>query len=117
MTRRPRPAPPPDLSVESQAVWPGLVADLEATTGASVVDVELLADLLRARDRLAQVQAVLAADGPTVSGSMGQVRAHPLLVAESTLRREVAQGWDRLRLSPAHHGYLEVTAAGRLRNS
>ncbi len=98
-------------------MWPGLLADLEVTTGASVVDLELLADLLRARDRLAQVQAVLAVDGPTVAGSMGQLRPHPLLSTESTLRREVAQGWDRLRLSPAHHGYLEVTAAGRLRNN
>ncbi len=115
MSRRRRPAPPPDLSVESQAVWPGLAADLEAATGGSEVDLALLADLLRARDRLAQVRAVLALDGPTVAGSKGQTRAHPLIVTESVLRREIAAGFDALLLSPRHRGFLEVTAAGRLR--
>lgn len=115
MTRRRRPAPPPDLSPASAAAWPGLVSDLLATTGASVVDLALLADLLRARDRLAQVQAVLADDGPIVTGSMGQVRPHPLLVTESTLRREIAQGFDALLLSPRHRGFLEVSPTGRLR--
>jgi len=116
VTRRPRPTAPPDLSPASAAAWPGLVSDLESTTGAAVVDVELLADLLRARDRLAQVQAVLAADGPTVSGSKGQVRPHPLLVTESVLRREIAQGLDRLHLSPGQRGEdIQVSAGGRLR--
>jgi len=116
MTRRPKPPAPPDLSPASAAAWAGLVADLLATSGAAEVDLMLLANVLRATDRLAQVRAVLAVDGATVLGSQGQVRPHPLLATESTLRREVAQGLDALMLSPRHRGgVLEVSPSGRLR--
>ena len=51
-------------------------------------------------------------------GSKDHVRPHPLLVTESDLRREVAQGYDRLSLSPkeraTRRGYLHVHVDGRL---
>ena len=115
MSRRPKPPPPPDLSAASAAAWPGLTSDLEVATGASAVDLALLADLLRACDRLAQLRELLERDGLTVTGSQGQVRPHPVLAVESALRREVAQGWDRLGLSSRHRGFVEVLPSGRLR--
>ena len=59
--------------------------------------------------------AVLAVEGLVAAGSTGQTRAHPLIASQSALRREIAMGWDRLRLSPRHRGFVEVMPSGRLR--
>ncbi len=110
------PDTPADLSEASAVLWPGLVADLEAAGAGAEVDLMLLADVLRARDRLAQVREILAAEGLTTTGSKGQTRPHPLLDVEASLRREVAVGLDRLQLSPARRTWaLEVDSSGRLR--
>lgn len=109
------PPAPADLSPESAAVWPGLAADIAITMGAAEVDFVVLHDVLLARDRLAQVRAVLDAEGLTVSGSKGQSRPHPLLVTESVLRREVADGLRRLRLDSTNRFNFEVGPDGRLR--
>ncbi len=117
-TRRetPVPDPPVDLSGASAMLWAGLVADLEAAKAGAEVDLILLADLLRARDRLAQVRDILTAEGLTTTGSKGQTRPHPLLDVEASLRREVAVGFDRLQLSPARRTWvLGVDSSGRLR--
>jgi len=46
---------------------------------------------------------------------MGQLRPHPLLAIEQALRREVAQGLDRLQLSPAQRShYLAIGRDGRI---
>lgn len=58
----------------------------------------MLAELLRGRDRLAEVRSVLVTEGLTVAGSRGNPRPHPLLATESALRRERAQAWERLSL-------------------
>lgn len=115
MTRKSRlPAAPGDLSPESTALWPGLAADVATAMGGAQIDFELLHDLLAARDRLAQIRAVLDTEGPTVAGSKGQTRPHPLLVTEAVLRREVAEGFKRLRLAGPDRWRFEVTAHGRL---
>src|SRR5205085_2741627 len=94
-----RPAPS-DLSAGSAELWPGLVSDLAAIhKGVAEVDLFLLADTLRARDRLIEVSAKLAEDGVTVVGSRSQTRPHPLLAVERELRREAATGFERLRLA------------------
>ena len=108
------PEPPADLSEESRALWPGLAADVRATTGGAVVDYLVLADALRAQDRLAQVRATLAVEGVTIAGSKGQTRPHPLLIAERTLRRDVAEAFARLGLGAKDRWRYTVTAAGRL---
>ncbi len=110
------PDTPADLSEASAALWPGLVADLEAANAGAEVDLILLADVLRARDRLAQVREILAAEGLTTTGSKGQTRPHPLLDVEASLRREVAVGLDRLGLSPNRRGWnVGIGLGGRLR--
>ncbi len=83
----------------------------------------LLADVLRAMDRLAGCREVLDREGLTTEGSTGQTRPHPLLVAESVLRREIAAGFERLHLTPGvarhnSHGVRNgriTPAGGRLR--
>jgi hypothetical protein len=67
--------------------------------GLADVDALLLEDVLRTRDRLAQVREKLAEDGPTVTGSRGQTRPHPLLDTERALQRDIAVGLQRLGLA------------------
>lgn len=116
MSRLAAPDPPVDLSEPSQALWPRMVADLRAVTGAAEVDLLLLADLLRAVDRLSAVRDVLGAEGLTVPGSKGQTRGHPLLTVEASLRAEVAGSMERLGLAPtpARSNWTKVTGSGRL---
>ncbi len=109
------PTAPPDLSPASADAWPGLAADLHAIHGGHEADFTLLANVLRAEDRLAGVAKAIGLDGVTVTGSKGQLRPHPLLAVETVLRREVAEGLDRLRLSPAKRdAYWKVGRSGRL---
>ena len=108
------PPAPADISETSRARWPGLAADVIATTGGAEVDFLALANVLRAEDRLADVRAVLDAEGPTVTGSRGQTRPHPLLVSEAVLRREIATGMDRLGFGLRNRWRFRVTRAGRL---
>ena len=109
------PPAPPDLSPESQADWPGLAADVTVTLGGADLDFTMLADVLRGRDRLAQVRAVLENEGLTVQGSKGQTRPHPLLVSESVLRREVVAAFKRLRLDGSERWRFTVTEEGRIK--
>ena len=109
------PPPPPDLTPQLQERWKGLASDVRAASGGAEVDYLLLADLLRAQQRLDEVRAVLATDGLIVIGSKGNTRPHPLLVTESALRREVAQGYERLLIAPKFRsGYVTVNKAGRI---
>ncbi|CAN5705715.1 hypothetical protein BH23CHL7_BH23CHL7_20850 [soil metagenome] len=110
------PPAPADLSPASAALWPGLVHDVRQTMGAAVVDLLVLHDLLLARDRLAEVRAVLAAEGLVVSGSKGQSRPHPMLAAESALRSAVAAGYARLRLDESERFRFSVDRNGRLKD-
>ncbi len=114
--RKPAPVPPApdDLSAESRALWPGLAADVGVTMGGAQVDFVQLADVLRAADRLSQLRVVLDTEGPTVAGSKNQTRPHPLLVSESVLRREVADGFRKLRIVGADRWRFEVDRNGRL---
>lgn len=110
--------PPGDLSPEALEAWPGLVADLHAVGRGAAVDLELLADVLRARARLAEVSRRLNADGPVVPGSRGQPRGHPLLTVEAALRGQVSRSLDRLGLSPRHRSWaVGVAPDGRLRRT
>ncbi len=109
------PPAPPDLSPASSDAWAGLAADLHAIHGGHEVDFTILANVLRAADRLAGVAETIGRDGVTVAGSKGQLRPHPLLAIEQSLRREVADGLDRLQLSPAKRDrYWRLGRGGRL---
>lgn len=116
MTRRAVPPAPAGLSEASAALWPGLAADVLAVAGGAEVDFLLLAELLHAMDRLAQVRAALAADGVTVAGSRGQARPHPLLATEVTLAGRVTAITEQLQLAPGldRSNWYAVSADGRI---
>jgi hypothetical protein len=99
-TPSPEQSTPPDgLSDECAGLWGGFVTDLVGIHGGLAdVDALLLEDVLRTRDRLAQGREKLAEDGPTVTGSRGQTRPHPLLDTERALQRDIAVGLQRLGL-------------------
>jgi hypothetical protein len=107
---------PDRLSEESRRLWGLFLADLVGIYG-GVADGDriLLEDVLRARDRLEEIQMKLAEDGPTVTGSRGQTRPHPLLATERALRRDVAVGFARLGLTERHWSH-KVQADGRIRH-
>lgn len=118
MSRRraapPLPPAPEDLSQPSRAAWPGLSADVTAALGGAEIDYLQLADLLRSRDRLDQVRAVIATEGLTVLGSKAQLRPNPLLAIEAGLLRSLAADYARLGLDGKARWQLHVTEGGRL---
>ncbi len=114
MTSRVVPPAPADLSELSRQRWPGLAADVTTTMGGAEADFAALAAVLRAEDRLAVLRAVLDAEGPTVTGSRGQTRPHPLLVSEAVLRREIASGMDALGFGFKNRWRVRVARGGRL---
>lgn len=108
---------PAGLTQESRDLWCGLRADLEAVNaGAATAEVDLvvLEQVLRARDRLRAVSTKLDSDGVTVTGSKDQVRPHPLLSVERALRAEVAAGLKQLGLTGRSDYRLRVDASGRI---
>jgi hypothetical protein len=68
------------LSDSSRVLWDGFVADLVVLHGA-LADADRIVpeEVLRSRDRLEQLRAKISEDAPTVTGSRGQTRPHPLL--------------------------------------
>jgi len=112
-----KPPAPEGLTKESQDLWCGPRADLEAVNaGAATAEVDLvvLEQVLRARDRLQAVSTKLDADGVTVTGSKDQVRPHPLLNVERVLRAEVVAGLKQLGLTGRSDYRLRVDANGRI---
>lgn len=90
---------PAGLSESSKEAWTGYTADLAKLGGCSAADLELLGDILAMRDRLTEIERRIAVDGTVVAGSRGQARSHPLLAVEAKLRRDIAAGLRRLRLT------------------
>jgi hypothetical protein len=108
---------PEDFDAEGRALFDRLCEDRRAVTAGknlAEVDVLTLGDLVRCRMRLGAVARQLAEDGPTVTGSQGQVRPHPLLAVEQRLRAEWTAGLDRLDLTVSPITY--PTESGRLKD-
>lgn len=79
--------PPEGLRPESGEFWAEL-RDL-AVWELDAADWRLIDEIAKHSDRLASVGEELSAAGLTVKGSKGQVRPHPLLTTEATLRRQL----------------------------
>lgn len=65
---------PPELSASGAALWD----DLTGSVGFEVHEVALLVEACRVRDRLDELDAVVRADGVTVTTPQG-IQAHPAL--------------------------------------
>jgi hypothetical protein len=72
--------------------WLALVDDPE-----DVLEREMVGELLKTRDRLAEVRERIAEDGLMVEGSTGQPRCHPLLALERGLAADLWRSLDWLR--------------------
>ncbi len=70
-----KPRPPTDLGARGRRFWQATMR----TYDLSGPEQELLAEVCRLLDELDALQAVVDADGLTVTGSTGQVRVHPAL--------------------------------------
>jgi hypothetical protein len=90
------PTSPTSLHGEALALHARLLGEFDFSDGASAA---VLHELCATLQRLREVQAVIAAEGLTVAGSMGQRRAHPLLGAEDMLRRSLLAHARALRLN------------------
>jgi hypothetical protein len=82
----------PDSDPAGNEWWLALVDDPE-----DVIEREMVGELLKTRDRLAEVRARIAEEGLMVSGSTGQPRAHPLLTLERGLAGDVWRALEWLR--------------------
>jgi hypothetical protein len=72
--------------------WRRVVAEFDP----SLAETELLAEACRLLDELDDLRAVVARDGATVTGSRGQVRAHPALGELRQARGELRRLLDAL---------------------
>jgi hypothetical protein len=82
----------PDSGPAADAWWLALVDDPE-----DVIERELVGELLKTRDRLAEVRERIAEEGLMVQGSTGQPRAHPLLTLERGLAGDLWRALEWLR--------------------
>jgi P27 family predicted phage terminase small subunit len=90
------PPPPPDhLGEPERRIWADAHADYSLATNISTA---VLATALEAHQRARECREVILADGATVSGRDGQVRAHPLLAVERDARAAWLAGIKALGL-------------------
>jgi hypothetical protein len=82
----------PDSGPAGNEWWLALVDDPE-----DVIEREMVGELLKTRDRLAEVRARIAEDGLMVAGSQGQPRCHPLLALERGLAADLWRSLNWLR--------------------
>ena len=91
---------PEGLGVRGLRLWESTTADFELTESEQT----LLVEAARLVDEIDVMAAALAEDGPTVTGSRGQVRPHPLLAEARAHRMAVARLLRQLgALEPEQH--------------
>ena len=86
-----------------EAALDQLSADIELTAR-EIAEVELIRS---AAKRMAEIDQRLADDGLTVYGSQRQIRPHPLLVHETSLRREIIQALREIGFRVDQRAMLE----------
>ena len=73
------PPPPPDhLEEPERIIWRAVVAEFRGPR----LSYEMLADALKAHQCARKCSEIVAAEGMTVEGRDGQLKAHPLLAIE-----------------------------------
>jgi P27 family predicted phage terminase small subunit len=89
--------PPDHLTAEAKKLWQRLVHDFSIEDAAGHL---LLRNALEAHDRLTEIRAILAEDGPQVADRFGQRKSHPLLASERDCRQQILASLRLLRLEP-----------------
>ena len=83
----PGPRPPAGLSAPGRQLWRQIAGAFELEPD----EVELLRQACRCADEAEDLRAALAAAGPTVTGSTGQVRPNPLYAQLRAHRETLAR--------------------------
>ena len=78
--------PPASLGKAGRALWRSVQADLDDGWGFDSRELNSLAQACRVADDLARLDEIVDRDGPTISGSRGQITAHPCLIEARQLR-------------------------------
>ncbi len=79
-------AAPKGLKAPGRALWKSILRDLDAGWALDARELYLLERAARCADELADLEAVVDSDGPTVPGSRGQPIVHPALSEARQLR-------------------------------
>lgn len=81
MTENPsKPRVPRGLGSAGKDLWRSLLGDVAPGFALDQREMHLLEEACRSADHLADLEAVLAAEGVMATGSAGQVTAHPALI-------------------------------------
>ncbi len=107
----PRPKPPTDLGKAGKALWRSILCDLEAGWILDARELHWLEQACRTQDRLADLEAVVAKDGPTVTGSRGQVTVHPAISEARQLALLQQRLLAALELTDPRSGMRSATPA------
>lgn len=86
--------PPQHLSAESMRLWRSVLADYELERRHEAV----LCTALEALDRMRQAQALIAAEGMTVTDRYGTPKAHPAVVIDRDSRNAFLRAMRELGL-------------------
>jgi P27 family predicted phage terminase small subunit len=103
MARRPRLAlaPPDDLHPDALRAWTVIVKTLDQAEVLDGVDVMALEACCTQWARAKDAARIIRADGPTATGSTGQVVEHPAVATERNAHSMFLRYAEQLALTPA----------------
>jgi P27 family predicted phage terminase small subunit len=80
------PKPPSGLKAAGKRLWRAIIGDLEAGWALDRRELHLLERASRCEDEMRDLEAAVDRDGPTATGSKGQVVVHPAVLECRQLR-------------------------------
>lgn len=86
MSRKPRARVPAGLKAPGKALWKAILADLDPGWELDARELHFLTRACRCADELAELEKAIDKDGPTVTGSRGQLVINPALSEARQLR-------------------------------
>jgi hypothetical protein len=88
-------APPPTLGPTGRQLWASVHAEIVLADAGGLA---LLEQICTAADRAAGLAEAVQRDGATLRGRSGNVRVHPAIAGELSLRQFISRGLGRLGL-------------------
>ena len=107
------PGPPRDLGDGGCAVWAALHDELADGVVFDGRELELLHAACRLRDRLDELRAAVAEQGPTTTGSQGQTVAHPALSSIASLSAQFRLLLSAVSTDPDERAHGARSVSGR----
>lgn len=113
MAAETRPVPPDDLGDGGRAVWQAIHDELDEGAMFDGRELELLHAACRLRDRLDELHAAVAEQGPTTPGSQGQTVAHPALSSIASLSAQFRLLLSAVSTDPDERAHGARSVSGR----